>query len=141
MTIDYSSAQAVYDHVCRHLAAQGFQAKGFTLSRGFREFVCLYRDGRGGKCAGGCLIADEWYKPHMENVPFITLCTEDQVPAALGVHAKLVQNLQEVHDDTEAWTMPGLMEHFLKGIADFFELDASILDRLDFGILVSQRLD
>ena len=53
MTIDYSSAQAIYDHVCRHIAVQGFRATN--------GLMCRYRGAGGASCAVGCLIPDKDY--------------------------------------------------------------------------------
>lgn len=94
-----ASKQQVFDQVVTHLRAQKVQAK--DESNG-----CVYRAGEL-KCAAGCLIADDEYKPEMDNSGldsdgeqcgsnWSNLVRRKVVPHT--IHDSLIQELQHIHD-------------------------------------------
>lgn len=118
------SSQEIFDKVAVHLIKQGRPSK--TLRDVPGPALCVYRDGKGGSCAVGCLIPDEKYDPDFD------MADDSSVNAMLnseafcealkagGVdpesQAFLLAELQEFHD-----TMPDY-----KGQA----MTAFLLDRL-----------
>lgn len=80
--------QETFDTVVAHLRKQGCRA-------GIKN-ACLYRDGDR-KCAAGCLIPDDKYRPDMEgkSVYQTPVC---QVLHELRHNIELVADLQTVHD-------------------------------------------
>lgn len=133
MTIDYSSAQAIYDHVCRHIAVQGFRATN--------GLMCRYRGAGGASCAVGCLIPDKDYFGSMEGNSANNLYKIRLLPEYLWPHLDLLRELQSAHDNNGYWLSGAHMERRLATIASRFYLDPSILKRLDFGTIVPDRLD
>lgn len=105
--------QVTFDTIVNHLRAQGCRAATFNDS----EYVsiCKYRtevDGRLLKCAAGCLIPDDRYKPEFEGSSLYVdyqlrskLTTPGFLIKELGHDTDLVFQLQEVHDgvDVEFW--------------------------------------
>lgn len=133
MDINYNSVQAVYDHVCRHIAAQGFRAMNAAS--------CRYRDLYGASCAVGCLIRDEDYLDKMEGFGVINSRNLLLLPRYLWPHLDLLIELQSAHDYAWNWENSGVhMERQLAAVAYRFKLDSSILDRLDFGTIIPDRL-
>jgi len=107
--------QEIFDRVYRHLLTQNAQAYDGDCGG------CRYRDEQGRKCAVGCLISDDDYKPALEGtlVSSIDLAYPPSnkqtrlsllyrivaqiVPDQTGV--SLLHELQTVHDtvDVENW--------------------------------------
>lgn len=90
--------QEAFDIAARHLLKQ--------RRKSYWGGACAYRDGYGLKCAVGCLIPDELYKPEMECSDFgaglsvAGLCEKYPEVAALleGVDMCLLNDLQNCHD-------------------------------------------
>lgn len=127
ITYRSNDRQAIFDTVARHLAAQGFRA--ITNSR------CDYRGPRGERCAAGVLIPDDEYSSAMEANVFRRLDI-----AAFAPHADLIDRLQLLHDTDDSWT-PDNMPRELRAVAQLYHVDPAILDRLDFGTILPDRLD
>jgi hypothetical protein len=111
--------QEIFDTVALHLIAQGYQAEGVGGD-------CMYRAPDGSKCAVGCLITDEEYVPSMEMVAFGGRGIERQIawPPRLLVHKRLLQELQQVHDQDDRWRR---LHEELYRVALKFELSADVL--------------
>lgn len=120
--------QEIFNHVKHHLlVVQKVKAEA-TNQNGMKK--CVYRSPDGRKCAIGCLIPDNMYKPDFEevgsinsvlwirgnnNIEFIPEHHEDytveffKVLDSLGVHKRawrLLDALQEVHDCSEIEEWP-----------------------------------
>lgn len=135
--------QEVFDHVARHLFAQGRPAKD-------KRGGCAYRGKRGTACAVGCLIRDDEYVPAMDSEEMLShlpgykswsgtsvigLGNAGLLPERLKTHVPLLSELQDVHDSqvrlTERgrFSRPSLRE-CLQTVATEYGLDASILKTL-----------
>lgn len=96
VNLSQASAQDVFDQVTKHLLDQKMVSKPYfgddvSLSDG-----CLYRGPRGLKCAAGCLIADNEYKPEFEGKTWDELVELKMVPDG---YENLIRDLQYVHDN------------------------------------------
>ena len=94
-TLPEASAQSIYDQVKAHLLSQN--------AKSIKDDKCVYRGPNGLKCAAGCLIADDEYKPKMDKCgSWYGLKSENLVP---DEHWELILKLQEIHDwyDVEEW--------------------------------------
>lgn len=94
-TLSSATAQQVFDQVAVHMLTQKQQS--LSYSNGVER--CVYRGRNGLKCAAGALIADEEYRPCMENKGWDELVFYGTVPAD---HQFLIARLQEIHD-TATW--------------------------------------
>ena len=100
------TAQEVFDFVVGKVLEQG--CKSVHCETNFAAVSCMYRGNNGNKCAFGHLIADEDYRPAMENKTALTVFRNYQImlgwkligenPAHLG----LVMGLQQAHDDSSS---------------------------------------
>lgn len=101
------SMQETFDTVVTHLRRQGAKAEIHGASPG--EKICAYRAIDGKRCAVGCLIPDDRYRPsfeytvvggteatHNDRANAVTRLIEE-----LGHEIDLVIALQNVHDDAE----------------------------------------
>jgi hypothetical protein len=117
--------QEIFNRVVTHLFAQGkaaIDAKG----------TCSYRAPDGCKCAVGCLLPDEHYRPSMEGE--ITDSNYVRAPLmAAGLidslhdsdsNIQLLRQLQRAHDEDLITSMPAFLETAI-GIAERYELDAT----------------
>ena len=59
------------------------------------EVQCLYRDGKGNKCAAGQLIPDDQYKPDMEGQPASII---DFSFGSTPEHGRAIDFAQDIHD-------------------------------------------
>lgn len=93
------TAQEVFDKVVNHLYTQGRPAKEDGKS-------CRYRGPNGTKCAVGCLIPDDEYRPIME---YKIVCSINRMidqhlieapvtKKLIGEHENMLSDLQLVHD-------------------------------------------
>ena len=105
-TLPSATAQEVFDQVRDHLLSQGEKSE---------EDICLYRGPRGLKCAAGCLIGDDEYKPEFEGKGWSILVGKGKIPKE---HSELIGKLQEVHDSM----FPEYWEEDLKLVAEEFNL-------------------
>lgn len=111
-TLAQASEQEIFDQVTAHLLAQN--------ARSSNDSVCLYRDPVGHKCAAGCLIADDEYRPEFEGTSWVALARQGQVP---GAHAKFIRELQNVHD---IWSPPRWLDE-LRRVARDHNLKPGVL--------------
>lgn len=116
------TAQELFDKVATHLLTQNKKAKSAAGH-------CVYRAPDGRKCAVGCLIPDEEYRPSIEGNGAGFLIRSGLVPSleALLSHLGLVEQLQFVHDRSyvQDWRAE------LHGVARERHLSTSVLD--EFG--------
>lgn len=91
--------QDIFDRVSEHLLKQGRAAINPTPHT--PSMTCVYRAPNGDKCAVGCLIPDELYRPDFEGLPG----HRRAIMGAAGVartelNATLIRHLQSAHDTT-----------------------------------------
>jgi len=111
------SAQEVFDRVVTHLRAQNARSFILKMDSPFdNEYTCAYRGANGFKCAIGCLIPDEEYKPEMErgslemllmdtaNCPRL-FAKNSATEKMFNQHYYLLSSLQDIHDriDISKW--------------------------------------
>lgn len=92
-TLPQATAQEVFDQVARHLLTQKKQSRRWWPDIGDG---CSYRGANGRSCAAGCLIGDEEYQVEMEGVSWHGLAADLGIVPV--VHAKLIGELQAIHD-------------------------------------------
>lgn len=114
------TAQEIFDYVARHLLTQG---KKSVLPD--TEDVCAYRGKDDCKCAAGCLIPDDRYKPEFEQKLWNTAASfgiAQHFPEYLEFLG-LIRELQLVHDryEPEAW------KEALVEVAQVHHLDFSVV--------------
>lgn len=142
--------QEVFNFVVTHLFSQGqpsFAPSDYVpINTAFvitnDKHLCMYRGEAGRKCAVGCLIPDDVYKPEMENLALRCLLHGTTVgeieygkfadlPQVLHDHQDLLRALQNVHDRLENWRSEGDMRETLWNLYAP-DIDKSILDTLHF---------
>lgn len=88
-----ATPQQVFDQVVKHMLTQNRQSKNHEVGG------CFYRHGDL-KCAAGCLISDDEYKPEMDTMEtgttWVELVDNDLVPTT--PHDDLIGRLQDIHD-------------------------------------------
>ncbi len=87
-TLINASEQEVFDQIAVHLLTQNEKSVDED------DTYCMYHSKSGLKCAAGCLIADDEYKPEFENNGWNTL----SVPS---FHSDLINSMQTLHDDVD----------------------------------------
>lgn len=110
--------QEIYTTVINHLMNQGRPAS--------LNGKCLYRAGEL-KCAVGCLIKDEHYKPEIEDLDlYETKLVYDTVVESIGEEdvrqIELLAELQSFHDDVFTKERPFMEMRELERIEDRFRL-------------------
>jgi hypothetical protein len=117
--------QETFDIVARHLLTQNAKAWGPYDSDIGPTQGCVYRDADGRKCAAGCLIPDDVYRPRLEGE-----IADGQVMRAIlidhGHEPGFVRSLQHVHDDYVAEEWP----HKLRIMADRNGLSSEVVDEV-----------
>lgn len=112
--------QEIFDTVVAHLRRQGRRAVTGVYNG------CAYRTSDGLRCAVGCLISDELYKPEMEGVAVGNLVEDfPDLPGWMREHADLLSELQGFHDNPTSWAEQGfspLGEKRLERLADRWNL-------------------
>lgn len=116
-TLPNATAQEVFDQVARHLLTQ--------KERSVADEKCLYRAPGGLKCAAGCLIGDDEYRPSMEDRKWRSLVEAGIAP---GRHEALIGDLQQLHD-SHFFQWPQ-WPYQLRSIAIRFGLDPAIVEEL-----------
>ncbi len=91
-SLPYVTGQEVFDQVANHLLTQ--KTRSIIATKGGYE--CVYRTTEGLKCAAGCLIGDDEYKPEMEKQRWKKLVEDKLVP---DFHRVLILELQLIHDN------------------------------------------
>ena len=89
-TLEFATAQQVFDQVKNHLLKQNKKSINDNVSRD-----CMYLSKNGEKCAAGCLIDDHEYHPSMETNSWLMLVQRGRVPHH---HYDLISGLQHIHD-------------------------------------------
>ena len=127
-----TTKQEIFDHVAKHLLAQGTASLKENLTNG--ELSCAYRGDGGSMCAVGCLISDDEYHPDMEGTGVGALFDKEKVsyptsgPLGVGIlgpdhplaeHVPLLEDLQQIHDTFH----PPTWLHHLTTTAEEFELE------------------
>ncbi len=126
--------QEIFDTVARHLFTQGERA-GVLVGDdvdGDPVFACKYRAPGGRSCAVGVLIPDKAYSEDMEGQGVIAVYENNTrwLPVWMGSNLKLLGSLQSVHDDYSCWGSTGSLRAALANVADFYNLNAKVLDNL-----------
>lgn len=104
--------QEAFDKVADHLLTQNSASQNKGGS-------CVYRAPDGKKCAIGCLIPDEEYKPYFEGRPVRNLRRMYSPSCLDGLNEDLLFYLQWVHDQKE----PSEWRESLKQTAKMFGLE------------------
>lgn len=126
--------QEVFDKVAKHLLTQGERSTGNIYNIDYDEEYeepddvsdCAYRGDNGLMCAVGCLIPDEVYLPSMEGQSVSSLLwgyTGNNLKEHLGSNQVLLQDLQDIHDETE----PADWKAKLVELAQFHSLSQAVL--------------
>lgn len=92
-TLPQATAQEVFDQVAMHMLTQGEQSMDAD------RWGCMYRGDGGLKCAAGCLIADDEYRPEMEDLQWVAMA--GGMEGGMDIpedHCDLIMTLQGVHD-------------------------------------------
>ena len=127
--------QKIFDTVATHLAVQGFRAWNKLLEQ------CVFRAPDGSKCAFGIFIPDDIYKRSMEDYGVETLIDEaPELRHEFKDHIEFLVTLQKIHDNHNNWTSVNMPAKLI-WCGNRFEVDTSIIDRLDFGLIIPNRLD
>lgn len=98
-----ASLQEVFDQVAKHLLTQKEQCRTSD-----RNGECVYLNEKGQKCAAGCLISTEEYKPEMDKESedgqlgssWFSLIERGLVPDT--EHKFFIASLQNLHDNNES---------------------------------------
>jgi len=109
-TLPQATAQEVYSQVRKHLLTQ--KIKSMSEERK----GCVYHGPDGLKCAAGCLLSEEEYRPTMEGKVWDYLVQQGMAPAE---HQELISDLQQVHDRKD----PTDWEYCLNRLAADFNLE------------------
>ena len=87
----------IFNKVFAHLVIQG------KPSRNIEDYICVYQNSDGDKCAIGCLIPDELYTMGLEGNGVRDKKVKDvlrQVFPNIGLKDfEFLENLQQLHDD------------------------------------------
>ena len=117
------TTQTLFNTVAAHLLTQGKKA---TVMDSDDAELCRYRGDGGTKCAIGCLIPDELYRPKMEGRNIGSLIYDNEfglISLFAGVNKGILGQLQRVHDNypPEQWLRQ------LLGVGLAYNLDTDIL--------------
>lgn len=86
----------IFDKVKTHLLTQMEQSTN-------AEGACMYRGDNGLKCAAGCLIKDEFYKPEFENISSSSALLHFAISQSIGDYGTtadtMIGILQGLHDN------------------------------------------
>ena len=103
-TLADATEQEVFDQVANHLLTQGKKSEDTKSEDTCRSNpyddvnLCLYRSSDGLKCAAGCLISDDEYKPEFEQKNWPSL--QEKFPHMITMkHMDLIRQLQNIHDN------------------------------------------
>jgi hypothetical protein len=115
--------QQTFDTVARHLLSM--KERSFDPAR----VTCAYRSPGGGKCAIGCLIADEDYSETFEGISVWDGNISNAVRKSvdLSVDTYFLHCLQMTHDMLDNWGGDA-MRKCLSDIAKVNGLSAAVLD-------------
>lgn len=118
--------QTIFDTVVRHLGRQGHPAMNGAGR-------CVYRAPDGSKCAVGCLIPDELYRPEMDtgsecgsSFGVGSLDEYFKLPDYFAPNGGLLSVLQNSHDGWAQYGL-GVMLKRLQKIAEQFNLKPDVI--------------
>lgn len=127
------TAQEIFETVSRHLFAQGTQARELDVCR-YRAFIPA--TGETLKCAVGCLIPDEAYRPTMEGYrvsAVIGKLPDAQLADLFNQNYSLLSTLQRVHDFQLSETVSSApFRKALRKVGNAYDLDTAFLEELEF---------
>lgn len=94
-TLPTATKREVFDHIKNHLLTQNKKAVNEIGE-------CMYLAPDGCRCAAGCLITPDEYKPYFENRLWWRLAAEGNVPKE---HSDIIEQFQHIHDhsDVDMW--------------------------------------
>ena len=102
-----TTPQEIFNFVIQHLTEQGERAEDSTG-------ICAYRGRNKTMCAVGCLIPDEFYSPHIEEMGLEQILIEHEnslsmkyVLDLINSHNNLLSSLQCFHDNCSVWHNQG----------------------------------
>lgn len=110
--------QQIFDTVATHLLAQGERSTRGTAG------VCAYRGTGGLRCAVGCLIPNDRYKPSLEGQGVTSGPVLDALPWEALAQVGLLNELQAVHD----WCAAEDWRARLRELAEGRRLRAEVLE-------------
>lgn len=94
--------QETFEKVVNHLLTQGVLA----TEDGTNKTRCMYRGHNGTKCAIGCLITDEEYKPSMEGLGITEIRGKYIFPTSITKHSgHFLSVLQSLHDNHSSFSL------------------------------------
>lgn len=103
-----TTLEQIFQRVKTHLLTQNAKSMHNRKIEGIPSSTaqCVYRSPDGLKCAVGCLIADEHYKPELEGLAALGKAVSNALIASgipMNDHQtqRLVSYLQRLHDDYE----------------------------------------
>jgi hypothetical protein len=98
--MNFKSKQALFDYIGTFLLAQGRRSVSSDVSS---YGSCFYRHPDGLKCAVGCVIPDEFYKPNMEGNSIRLLIekfsSDHLFPTYIKKYQDFLFDAQIIHDD------------------------------------------
>lgn len=104
--------QQIFEKVCRHLARQA--APSVRHKPDDPEPDCLYRGPKGLRCAVGCLIPDNLYRPTMEGYNVSDLAKFHPELPHLRRHTNILTKMQYIHDSQKPDQWPAALEVLAK---------------------------
>ena len=106
------TTQEAFNTMVKHLRAQGVPSIDYRIG-------CLYRGPNGLKCAVGCLISDEEYRPNMEMIKASVLIRDGLISGLGEVNLDLLDDVQRLHDRSH----PDQWEDGFRRIATDYKLE------------------
>lgn len=125
--------QEIFDTVATHLFAQGQRAFVHESEvDDVNDAGCRYRMADGKRCAVGCIMPDENYRPEFEGQSALDLIDGywRELPEYFCQNSMLLGDLQGVHDDLYNWSSSSCLEFMLRGVANDHGLSVDVLKNL-----------
>lgn len=124
--IEGKTQQELYDFVALHLLKQGWPS---MLGED-----CAYRDGKGGKCAAGCLITDDEYTPNGIGIEGLSWAAAVDRAGITYHEVDFIYALQIAHDNAERYNsrvwLAGWRGRML-ALAENYQLSTEVFDNYD----------
>lgn len=114
--LNNASEQEIFNQVAKHLLTQNKKSIK-------EDGVCLYKSPEGLKCAAGCLISNEEYRPEFETNSWYWLIRDSKFPKE---HQALIRDLQFIHDQISVSDWKRYLEH----AAGTYSLNTEVLDEV-----------
>ncbi len=115
------TSQEIFDTVAAHLLKQGKRA---VDSNG----ACVYRAPDGCRCAFGCLIPDDLYRPQFEGYSAAEVVPNCPDLIRGDYSLSLVMELQWLHDGSRHGTMVDEWPRELRRLAGKYCLSSAVVD-------------